>query len=80
MRANTNEDDGVVAGTIPDQQEVRFEMAFPVADVATAQFVHAIARFVDLLCNEALYSSIQEFDVSAALQCPLSVRLKLAGK
>ncbi len=46
MRANANEDDGIVAGAIPDQQEVRFEMAFPVADIS-ARFRSALSWLVN---------------------------------
>ena len=80
MGAGADEDDVRLPRVVPNQQEVRLNMALPVSCVATAQLMHPKLSLERFLRDESRRDSVKFLDVASSLLRPLSILLVLPGK
>lgn len=80
MRSGAHKDKFLNRRQIPNQQEIRRNVTFPVAQVSATQFVHVIARFKCLPGNEPFDGLIESFHIPSSLSRALSILFELPGE
>ena len=77
--ARSHEYDFLVGGVVPNEQEIGFDMAFPMPLVVPAQHVRLVTRFERFPVDKLRHYFVEMRDVPASFFGPLSILLELSS-